>query len=132
MRLFQRQRPLVDERDTRIAQLENRLVALRFDLATANRHITVAEHDAKRAWSDLEAANEHLRGELAENKRLNTLINQLLRDRQVSRLAGDSLVSLDDPIFLRAELDRHKANATRLEDRLAVAEGRVTYAGRPA
>jgi chaperonin cofactor prefoldin len=132
MRPFQRRPPLVDERDTRIAQLENRLVALRIDVATANRHAVVAARDAKETQISLEETKRHLDAELAENKRLNQVINQLLRDRQVSRLAGDSLVSLDDPIFLRAELDRHKANATRLEDRLAVAEGRVTYAGRPA
>jgi hypothetical protein len=103
---------------TRTDQLEN-------ELHEADLQARIAIQAADRFLMERDQALRRLAAEEAENKRLIALIGTLnLPDIRVPEMPP---IQCLDRAFLVAEVQRHRANATRLEDRLAVAEGRVTH-----
>lgn len=87
----------------------------------------VAIQEAERLRVRVEVLQRMLEAEAAENERL---VAKLNRSGIVERDAGP--LSTAESAYWRAEAERHRANATRLDDRLAAAEGRPVHrAARP-
>lgn len=118
-------------RPVRVVEIhhDDEIADLRNAVHAAGLKARIAVQETGRLQVALAAAERKLRAEETENERLNKVINTLLRQAQTPNVsAGAAPVGVHEPVFLRAELARCRANAARLEDRLAMAEGRVTYA----